>query len=65
MLSDLRDSDLLKDYGDIIVMLYRDESYDPETEDRVIAELIATKHRNGPVGTVKCYLNQILGVLEI
>ena len=53
MLSDLRDSDVLEDYGDIIVMLYRDEYYDPDTEDRGIAELIVTTHRNGPVGTVK------------
>ena len=34
-------------------MLYRDEYYEPETEDRGIAELIVTKHRNGPIGTVK------------
>ena len=53
MLSDIRDSDVLEDCGDIIVMLYRDEYYDPETEDRGIAELIVTTHRNGPVGTVK------------
>ena len=53
MLSDLRDPDVLEDYGDIIVMLYRDEYYDPNTEDRGIAELIVTTHRNGPVGKVK------------
>ena len=53
MLSDIRDSDALEYYGDIIVMLYRDEYYDPDTEDRGIAELIVTTHRNGPVGTVK------------
>ena len=53
MLSDIRDSDVLEDYGDIIVMLYRDEYYYPDTEDRGIAELIITSHRNGPVGTVK------------
>ena len=53
MLSDIRDSDALEYYGDIIVMLYRDEYYDPDTEERGIAELIVTKHRNGPVGTVK------------
>ena len=53
MLSDIRDSDALEYYGDIIVMLYRDEYYDPETEDRGIAELIVTKHNNGPIGTVK------------
>ena len=54
MLSDIRDcGDVLEYYGDIIVMIYRDEFYDPETEDRGIAELIVTKHRNGPVGTAK------------
>jgi len=53
MLSDIRDSDVLEDYGDIIVMLYRDEYYYPETTERGIAELIVTTHRNGPVGTVK------------
>ena len=54
MLSDIRDcGDALEYYGDIIVMLYRDEYYDPETEDRGIADLIVTKHRNGPVGTCK------------
>ena len=53
MLSDIRDSDSLEYYGDIIVMLYRDEYYYPETEEKGIAELIVTKHRNGPVGTVK------------
>ena len=53
MLSDIRDSDVLEDYGDIIVMLYRHEYYHPETEDRGIAELIVTSHRNGPIGTVK------------
>ena len=53
MLSDIRDSDVLEDCGDIIVMLYRDEYYYPDTEDRGIAELIVTSHRKGPVGTVK------------
>ena len=52
-LSDIRDSDVLEDYGDIIVMLYRDEYYFPDTENRGISELIVTNHRNGPVGTVK------------
>ena len=44
---------MLEDCGDIIGMLYRDEYYYPDTEDRGIAELIITSHRNGPVGTVK------------
>jgi replicative DNA helicase len=39
--------------ADLIIMLYRDEYYNPDTPDRGITEAIITKHRNGPVGTVK------------
>ena len=53
MLSDIRDFDPLEIYSDIITMIYRDEYYDPDTEDRGIAEIITCKHRNGPLGTVK------------
>jgi replicative DNA helicase len=53
MLSDIRDTSALEGFADIITMIYRDEYYDPETEDRGITELITCKHRNGPVGTVK------------
>ena len=53
ILSDIRGFDPLEIYSDIITMIYRDEYYDPETEDRGIAELITCKHRNGPLGTVK------------
>jgi replicative DNA helicase len=39
--------------ADLIMMLYREEYYEPDTPDRGIAEVIVTKHRNGPTGTVK------------
>ncbi|MBD0267964.1 MAG: replicative DNA helicase, partial [Cyanobacteria bacterium Co-bin8] len=39
--------------ADLIMMLYREEYYEPDTPDRGIAEVIVVKHRNGPVGTVK------------
>ena len=39
--------------ADLIIMLYREEYYQPDTPDRGIAEIIITKHRNGPTGTVK------------
>ncbi len=53
MLSDIRDTTSLEGFADIITMIYRDEYYEPETEDIGITELITCKHRNGPVGTVK------------
>ena len=45
-------------------MVY-EEYYVQESEDRGIAELIITSHRNGPVGTSKCFSNRNLGDIEI
>ena len=53
MLSDLRESGSIEQDADLVLMIYRDEYYNPETEDKGLAEVIVTKHRNGPVGTVK------------
>ncbi len=39
--------------ADLIMMLYRDEYYNPDSPDRGVAEVIITKHRNGPTGTIK------------
>ncbi|MEM1368887.1 MAG: DnaB-like helicase C-terminal domain-containing protein, partial [Cyanobacteria bacterium P01_H01_bin.15] len=39
--------------ADLIMMLYRDAYYNPDSPDQNIAELLIVKHRNGPTGTVK------------
>ncbi|MEH2381012.1 MAG: replicative DNA helicase [Nostoc sp.] len=43
--------------ADLVIMLYRDEYYSPDTPDRGIAEVIIAKHRNGPTGTAKLLFN--------
>lgn len=53
ILSDLRDSGAIEQDADVIMFLHREEYYDPNTEDKNIAEIIVAKQRNGPLGTVK------------
>lgn len=53
MLSDLRESGSIEQDSDIVMLLYRDEYYNKDTEAKNIAECIVAKHRNGEVGTVK------------
>jgi replicative DNA helicase len=53
MMSDLRESGSIEQDADLVIMLYRDAYYNPDTPDKDITELIVTKHRNGPTGVVK------------
>ncbi|WP_254174862.1 replicative DNA helicase [Planktothrix pseudagardhii] len=53
MLSDLRESGSIEQDADLVMMIYRDDYYNPDTPDRGITEIILAKHRNGPTGTIK------------
>ncbi len=51
MLADLRESGSLEQDADVVMFLYRDEVYNPESPDKGSAEVIVAKHRSGPIGT--------------
>ena len=58
MLSDLRESGSLEQDADIVMFLYREDYYDPDTENKNITDVIIAKHRNGPVDTVQLFFQK-------
>ena len=53
MLSDLRESGAIEQDADEVLFLYRDDYYNPDSEEKNVAECIVAKNRHGEVGTVK------------
>jgi len=60
VLSDLRESGSLEQDADVVMFIYREEMYQPQTEKQHIADVIVAKHRNGPTGAVQLFFRQQL-----
>jgi replicative DNA helicase len=56
-LADLRESGSIEQDADIVMFIYREDYYNPDTDRQHITDLIISKHRNGPTGKVELYFN--------
>ena len=57
-LADLRQSGTIEQDADVVMFIYKEDRYRPETQRKGIADIIIAKHRNGPVGKVELYFDE-------
>jgi replicative DNA helicase len=57
-LADLRQSGTIEQDADVVLFIYREDRYHPDTSRKNIADIISAKHRNGPVGRVELYFDE-------
>src|SRR3989339_441427 len=56
-LSDLRESGSIEQDSDVVMFLYREEYYEPDTDKKGVTEILIKKHRNGPTGMCELFFN--------
>lgn len=56
-LADLRESGSIEQDADLVMFIYREDYYNPETDRQHITDLIIAKHRNGPTGRIELYFH--------
>jgi len=64
MLSDLRESGSIEQDADVVIFVYRDVEYNPDTEFPNLAEVRVAKHRSGPTGVISAYFKKELAKFE-
>jgi replicative DNA helicase len=57
MLADLRESGAIEQDADLVVFIYREDQYDPNSEKKGIAEILVRKHRNGPTRDIQLFFH--------
>ena len=58
VMSDMRESGAIEQDADVVMLLYREDYYDPDTENQGITEVIVAKHRNGPTGKIQLHFRK-------
>lgn len=56
-LADLRESGSIEQDADVVMFIYREDYYDPDTENKGITQIMIKKHRNGPIGEINLYFH--------
>ncbi len=64
MLADLRESGAIEQDADLVVFIYREDQYDPNTEKKGIAEILVRKHRNGPTRDIQLFFHDRFAKFE-
>lgn len=57
-LADLRESGSIEQDADVVMFLYREDYYNPDTDRQHLTDLLIRKHRNGPIGQVELYFHE-------